>query len=167
MLQVIATIGSMQVTSAPVTITVSAPVTPVQTTSLTLIPTNATWRYLANGSAPPAAWDDPAFNDTAWPAGAAQLGYGENDETTILPFGGNANNKWITTYLRHMFTVDDPGLITNLSVRLLRDDGGIVYLNGVEVFRSNMPNGPVTHLTWPTTRPTTANPFSGPASIPP
>ena len=33
-------------------------------------------------------------------------------------------------------------------VELLRDDGGIVYLNGVEIFRSNMPPGPVDYLTF-------------------
>jgi hypothetical protein len=146
-LRAIATVGLLQVTSAPVSVTVSAPIAQVPTSPLTLIVTNATWRYLANGSAPPTGWTELGFNDAAWAMGAAQLGYGEGDETTVLPFGGNANSKWITTYFRHAFVVDDPTLITNLSVRLLRDDGGVVYLNGVEVFRSNMPGGPVNYLT--------------------
>jgi hypothetical protein len=29
----------------------------------------------------------------------------------------------------------------------MRDDGAVVYLNGVEVWRTNMPAGTVTHLT--------------------
>jgi len=32
-------------------------------------------------------------------------------------------------------------------VRLLRDDGGVVYLNDVEIFRSNMPTGTIGYLT--------------------
>src|SRR5204862_4183903 len=45
------------------------------------------------------------------------------------------------------FTVADPSAFTNLGVRLLRDDGGVVFLNGTEIFRSNMPTGAVNHLT--------------------
>src|SRR5262249_33093539 len=33
----------------------------------------------------------------------------------------------------------------------LRDDGGIVYLNGVEIFRSNMPADPITAATFAAT----------------
>ena len=36
---------------------------------------------------------------------------------------------------------------TNLTLSLMRDDGAIVYLNGVEVDRSNMPEGPVSFST--------------------
>ena len=35
----------------------------------------------------------------------------------------------------------------SFTLRLLRDDGAVVYLNGAEVFRSNMPTGAVNHLT--------------------
>ena len=34
-----------------------------------------------------------------------------------------------------------------MSIRLLRDDGAVVYLNGTEVFRSNMPAGTITYQT--------------------
>jgi len=146
-LRAVASIGGVQVTSPPVTITVSAPVPPVLTTTLTIIPTNAVWKFLANGNAAPPTWANRDYNDASWLAGAAQLGYGEGDETTTISYGGSVNNKWITTYFRRAFVIDEPGTITNLSVRLLRDDGGIVYLNGVEVFRSNMPGGTVNHLT--------------------
>src|SRR5439155_21294515 len=36
---------------------------------------------------------------------------------------------------------------TNALARLLRDDGGVVYLNGTEVFRSNMPTGTIAYAT--------------------
>src|SRR4030095_11169209 len=66
-------------------------------------------------------------------------GFGDPHIATVIPgqFGV------ITFYFRHMFTVADASAISGLVVRLLRDDGGVVYLNGVEVFRSNMPNGPI------------------------
>jgi hypothetical protein len=44
--------------------------------------------------------------------------------------------------------VADPSAYDGLTLRVLRDDGAIVYLNGTEVFRSNMPTGTVTAATF-------------------
>jgi hypothetical protein len=132
-------------TSAPVVIRVEAPVPPPF--SLSLVATGSTWRYLAVSNGAPAGWTSLNFLDSTWGSGRAQFGYGEGDEATVIPYGGVSNNKWITSYYRQKFNVADPSAVTNLAVRLLRDDGGIVYLNGLEVFRSNMPTGVVDHLT--------------------
>jgi hypothetical protein len=127
--------------SAPVNVTVNgAP-------AITLIPAGAVWKYLANGSNQGTAWRATAFADAAWPSGPAQLGYGDGDEATVVSFGGNANKKYVTTYFRKSFTVSNPGSISGLRLRLLRDDGAIVYVNGVEAVRSNMPTGTVTYTT--------------------
>jgi len=116
-----------------------------------LIATGSVWKYLDNGSDQGAAWVGTNFNDSTWASGPAELGYGDGTdgrpEATVVGYGGNANNKYITTYFRHTFTVADHTAFSNLLVRLLRDDGGIVYLNGAEVFRSNMPLGPVNFRT--------------------
>src|SRR6185436_8475456 len=40
---------------------------------------------------------------------------------------------------------------SNLNLRVLRDDGAVVFLNGVEVFRSNMPGSPVNYGTYAST----------------
>jgi hypothetical protein len=112
-----------------------------------LVPTGATWKYLANGTDQGTAWRATSFNDTTWPSGAAQLGYGDGDETTVVPFGPDPNNKFITTYFRRAFNVTNASLFTNITLRLMRDDGAVVYLNGVEVWRTNIPAGTITHLT--------------------
>ncbi len=106
----------------------------------------AVWKYLADGSNQGSAWRAPAFNDTAWSQGAGQLGYGESDETTVIP-SGPTSNRYITSYFRHSFIVTDAGAFTSLNLGILRDDGAIVYLNGTEVARTNMPVGPIGHLT--------------------
>src|SRR5206468_2376648 len=51
----------------------------------------------------------------------------------------DANSKYITTYFRRRFVAGNVSSYTNLLLRVLRDDGAVVYLNGAEVFRSNMP----------------------------
>ena len=112
-----------------------------------LVPTAATWKYLDNGSDQGAAWRAASFNDSTWSSGPAQLGYGDGDEATTLSFGPDTNNKFITTYFRRAFSVTNPAQFTGLTLRLLRDDGAVVYLNGVEVWRTNMPTGGVGFLT--------------------
>jgi chitodextrinase len=124
--------------------TLSLPVT----TSLPLIVAGSDWRYLDNGTDQGTAWRANGFDDAAWPDGNAQLGYGEGDELTTVGFGPNANSKYLTTYFRRTFNVSNPTLVTSLGLRLLRDDGAVVYLNGIEVARSNMPAGTITSNTF-------------------
>jgi hypothetical protein len=105
----------------------------------TLVPTGSTWKYLADGSDQGTIWSQPGFDDATWPSGPAPLGFGDPHIVTGIgsPF------TFITFYFRHTFNVADASAISALVVNLLRDDGAVVYLNGVEVFRSNMPNGPI------------------------
>ncbi len=116
-------------------------------TQTTFIPAGASWRYLDDGSDQGTAWRAPTFNDGAWATGPAELGYGDGDEATVVSYGPSGQNKYITTYFRHHFNVANPAAVQSLTLGLLRDDGGVVYLNGSEVFRSNMPSGTITYLT--------------------
>ena len=100
------------------------------------------WRYLDNGSNQGTQWRQSNFDDSAWSSGIGKLGYGNGDEQTVLSFGGDANNKHVTTYFRRELTVGDPASITSLVMYLVRDDAAAVYLNGNEVFRdNNLPAG--------------------------
>lgn len=54
-----------------------------------------------------ANWKHPAFDDSKWAEGPAQLGYGEGDEATVLPFGP-ATDKWVTACFRRRFVVTQP-----------------------------------------------------------
>lgn len=112
----------------------------------TLVTTGSSWRYLDDGSDQGTSWREAAFVDTAWSAGDAELGYGDTQETTVS-FGGDPNNKHLTTYFRHTFNVAAPSNFTALSLELQRDDGAVVYLNGNEVFRSNMGAGTILSTT--------------------
>lgn len=133
---------SVTFTSAPVTVTIIPP--PV---ALSLVPTGAVWRYFNTNAAPAGAWLAPAYDDAAWRTGAAVLGYGNNNESTLLSFGPESTNKWTAAYFRHRFVVDDPLTITNLTLKLMRDDGAAVYLNGVEIVRDNLPTGALAYAT--------------------
>lgn len=115
----------------------------------TLIGTGASWKFKDNGSNQDTAWRYPGFNDAGWGSGNAQLGYGDGDEATTVSYGPSSSNKYVTTYFRKTFSVNNPSQYTQLSLDILRDDGAVVYLNGKEVFRTNMPqSGAISYNTF-------------------
>ncbi|HUR46067.1 MAG TPA: Ig-like domain-containing protein, partial [Candidatus Saccharimonadales bacterium] len=108
---------------------------------------NSTWRYLDTGANLGTSWTNLNFNDSAWSSGPAELGYGDNDEATVISYGPSATSKYITYYFRQKFVLTSPADNANVQLRVLRDDGAIAYLNGAEVYRDNMPAGAVSYLT--------------------
>jgi len=104
-----------------------------------LVQPGSVWRYLDDGSAPGVEWRANNFADNLWRVGRAQLGYGDGDEATVIRADRTNGTRIITTYFRKSFVATNTTAVTNLELRVVRDDGAIVYLNGVEVFRNNMP----------------------------
>jgi hypothetical protein len=102
-----------------------------------LVAAGSDWRYLDDGSDQGVNWRSPEFDDATWQSGPAQLGYGENDQATVVSFGDSTTNRHPTTYFRHEFQVADPDSADQLLLNVLRDDGAAVYLNGVEIFRTS------------------------------
>jgi hypothetical protein len=110
----------------------------------TLISTGSVWKYFDNGASPGANWHRRDFNDSAWPSGRGQFGWGDGDETTAI--AAAVNPKPITTYFRHTFVATNTSF-PSLTMRLLWDDGVVVYMNGTEISRLNMPLGAITLTT--------------------
>ena len=115
----------------------------IATQNTTLFAAETEWKYSDATTAPPDNWMQATFDDATWASGNAQLGYGDNDEATTLSYGSNTNNKTPAYYFRKTFTVDEANFSNNLQLRLIADDGAIVYLNGTEVVRYNMPSGAI------------------------
>ncbi len=126
--------GNLSPLSAPLKIKTQPP-------SKALVHVGSEWKYQSDGMDHGIAWRAPGFNDSTWSSGLAQLGYGESDESTMISPRG------VTSYFRKQFDVSDPSSITALRLRLLRDDGAVVYLNGREVWRSNMPSTAISYRT--------------------
>lgn len=119
----------------------------LKATTDTILQAGGSWKYLDDGSDPSADWSTKEYNDAAWKTGAAPLGYGDNDEATVVE-SGPPDAKNIATYFRTTFEVKDLSALDGLLVKLVRDDGAIVYINGREVVRDNMPEGDITYQTF-------------------
>ncbi|MDB6035520.1 MAG: metallophosphoesterase [Verrucomicrobiales bacterium] len=109
------------------------------------------WNYWDNGIDPGPGWKARIFDDSGWSNGIAEIGYGDaavsRPEVTIsrriIGAIGDPNAITNATQLfRRAFALSTSDITscTGMVVRLLADDGGIVYLNGIEIYRStNMP----------------------------
>ncbi|MBL8752774.1 MAG: metallophosphoesterase, partial [Planctomycetes bacterium] len=109
-------------------------------TPTVLVPTGADWRYLDTGVAPAANWTTDMFDDSGWNSGPAQLGYGDGDEATVIASGAPGAAP-LVSWFRHQFVWQQP-MFATARVRVLCDDGAVVFVNGVEVGRWNVHNGP-------------------------
>src|SRR5678815_5534242 len=106
-------------------------------TNVALIPAETVWKYRADGIDLGLAWRGAAFDDAAWQSAQAEIGFGDGGERTALALGQAPT----TIYFRRSFEVSNPSAFKSLLLRFIRDDGAVFYLNGVELFRSNMPEG--------------------------
>lgn len=133
-----------------------------QTTSTTsLIKIGDEWKYFDQGSLPASNWNTTAFDDIAWATGKGQFGYGDLDEKTLVSYGADANNKFVTTYFRKTISLDAAG-VANLDVikaGVNFDDGVVIYINGSEVFRSNLPTTAINYNTLATKNYPTENEY--------
>jgi len=116
-----------------------------------VIPKQSEWKYLDNGSNQQTNWQVPGFDDASWKTGLGNFGYGDTQQT-LISYGSSSSSKYITTYFRKTFNVSESlkscaGFVLNV----LRDDGAVVYLNGREVVRSNMPTGTINYQTFSAT----------------
>ena len=109
----------------------------------TLIHKGSSWTYLDNGSNQGVSWIYNNFNESEWNEGTAEFGYGDNDEETQIDYGEDENYKHITTYFRYNLVLNQFNDNHMININLKRDDGAVVYINGNEVLRSNMPEGEI------------------------
>ncbi|HZK59620.1 MAG TPA: hypothetical protein VFC59_07135, partial [Cryobacterium sp.] len=138
--------GNRSASTAAVTADTAAPPPPPPADS-TLIGTGSSWSYYYSATDPAPGWQAPTYDASGWPTGLAPLGWGQATLGTTLTA---AAPKPLTSYYRKSFTVADPTLVGTVEVTTRADDGIVVYLNGVEITRVNMPSGTVTSGTYAT-----------------
>ena len=114
-------------------------ITTNQVTS-TLVHGGDVWKYSDTGQDLGTSWSQTNFDDSGWSSGPARLGYGDLTVLTTV-----SSNRQSTTYFRDSFVVPGNMTFTNLNLRLTRVDGAVVWLNGQEAFRTNLPAGTITY----------------------
>lgn len=117
----------------------------------TAIANGSNWKYFDGSSIPASNWFVTQYSDNNWKTGNAQFGYGSKGEVTTIDYGPNANEKYTTTYFRKSFNINNLSNKSNFTVTAFVDDGIVVYVNGTEIGRGNMPAGVIGFSTVATT----------------
>jgi len=113
-----------------------------------LIAELSNWKYYDLGSLDGTNWQTEAFDDTSWASGNGGFAYNDTTQIgTTLERYDLATNVLLTAYFRRSFTLSNANDVMSMSVDLRRDDGAVVYINGAEVLRQNMPSGVVVYST--------------------
>ncbi len=109
-----------------------------------VFPAGSTWGYNDSGTVTGSDWQTAQFDDTSWSEGPAPLGFGRITNTTIAtPVNTSAPRK-LTVYFRRTFEIANSDSISTGFIDLHVDGGAVVYINGTEVLRDNMPEGVIT-----------------------
>ena len=127
---------------------------PSQKSETMLFDYGTTWSYYDQGSLDNADWTSPTYQTTEWNTGRAPLGYDNPNVSTStrLDYGDNTNDKRPTYYFRkNVMLTAAPAADAEFRLYCTVDDGAVVYVNGHEAGRYNMPSGNVTYNTFATT----------------
>lgn len=103
------------------------------------------WSYrpgTSEASNPVAAWRGRTFvQDASWITATAPVGYGTVDNLTINTALSGMLNGYRCIFARKTFAIAAGEIPSSLTLRTTIDDGLIVWINGQEVLRRNMPAG--------------------------
>jgi hypothetical protein len=144
----------------------ACPATPPPPQVVTLLNITNSWRYENSGTDLGTGWLQPGFDDDSWPSGQALLAV---ENCNCLPEPSARRYRWPmarSLSISARISIFLPTLnISQLELSHVLDDGAIVYLNGVEVYRNNMPAGAVTFTTQATSTVGDAT-YQGPFPLP-
>ncbi|WP_062005517.1 MULTISPECIES: LamG-like jellyroll fold domain-containing protein [Arthrobacter] len=139
--------------SATAPITVTAPPAPVD---VVVVAAKSAWSWRFAAPAPPTGWKAPGFDTSPWASGNGVMGFGTTGLGTNIDISGPTTSRPVTAYFIKTVTVPSAAKVVKLTINTAGDDGVVVYVNGTEVGRSNMPSGTITDTTYATSARRTA-----------
>lgn len=102
--------------------------------------TNASWCYHVSPEALEPEWPSDPERFAGWQTGQAPFAYGFSNAATVLAREDGTGPATVAFFTS--LVVEEAG--TALEGHLRCDDGAAVFVNGREVFRLNLPQGPLT-----------------------
>ncbi len=109
------------------------------------------WNYYDQGSLDETEWYSTEYDASGWKNGKAPLGYAKDNSkfNTQISYGGDASNKYPCYYFRTEIQLRNaPSENESIIMNYIVDDGMVVYVNGTEAGRYNMPDGRISFNTF-------------------
>lgn len=109
-----------------------------------LISSSDEWRYYYQDTCPVGAWNSVDYDDAKWGKSGGYIGYGGTTKfKTELDYGGDPDNRYMTAYFRKVVSFNKGAVPESVTLKIAYDDGFVVYVNGKEISRSNLPKDTV------------------------
>ncbi len=105
----------------------------------TIVGSNSEWSYYDGERPLRKNWKVHQVSEGVWKKGRAPFGYGYSDVNTIIDYGKDDKYKPLVSYYIKEVVIENTSEALVYELNLRRDDGAIVYVNGYEIWRSNMP----------------------------
>jgi len=120
---------------------------------LALVSLTNLWRFDATTNDYGSDWKDLAFDEASWRGPSNALFFTLNGplagpKKTQVPLSFNGARIHSYYYRTHFAFPETPSSGVTLVASNLVDDGAVFYLNGLEVGRLRMPDGPITRATF-------------------
>lgn len=117
----------------------------------TFVQKGSAWSYRYDGTGQGEEWREKDFDDSGWESAPAPLGFPEDEErpefgtvSTGIEDRDDSGASPPTAYFRHEFEIDELSAIGDIGkLRFGVDDSVILYLNGNEIARFNLPDGEI------------------------
>lgn len=133
-----------------------------------LIASGSAWQWRYDSAPLPADWTAPGFDASSWATGDAVLGFGSAAVATDISVGAPAPRP-LSAQFRRTVEVSGAAQLSGATVTVRADDGVVVYVNGQEIGRRNLPAGTLTQNSYATAAPTYGAATAAPAvfEVPP
>lgn len=110
------------------------------------------WSYYFSDTCPSGEWKTLDYKPTSeWMKGESSFGLHNKVLSPKVTLVDGKDSHYITSYYRTKFTIDDLSGIDSFLCKVTYDDGVVIYVNGKEVKRYNMPSGTVKYGTFTST----------------
>ncbi|MFA6873135.1 MAG: CotH kinase family protein [Bacteroidaceae bacterium] len=128
---------------------------------------NNNWKYYASGALDGTSWYSTNYSTNTWATGASPIGYRGTNSPNMADLASIVSGLGCTTfYARNTFTLNNPPSAKDTyTINLRIDDGAVVYVNGTEIGRYQMPTGTINYSTSSSTY-AAANPETTSMAIP-
>lgn len=125
------------------------PPPPLAANKLLVSLSGGTWQLNASGTPPDNDWSAPGYDDTGagWSGGAPFFGFTGNPGAYPVSIATPLPAATRTAYLRHHFTWENATAGVILVASNYLSDGAVFHLNGTELKRVRMPDGPLSSTT--------------------
>ncbi|MCK8622292.1 CotH kinase family protein [Prevotella sp. E13-27] len=106
----------------------------------TILSNGSQWSYYDKGSLDGVNWQSPSYGESGWKSGNAPLGY-NNPNITAATQVDYETQKAVFYFRTKVNLTQAPAADATFSLDYYADDGFVVYVNGTEAGRYNMPDG--------------------------